>query len=98
MLDPLWTAERFKDLFARFILSLYAPDLVHSHLMFHLLGRSAGVEELYVHVVADNTAAVQLYCHSCDFEVEAEEAHGQAQLLSRPRRLLLHRRLALPGP
>ena len=53
----------------------------------------AGVKHLYVHVVADNRPALQLYCQSCRFEVEAEESPGQAQLLSRPKRLLLHRQL-----
>jgi hypothetical protein len=52
---------------------------------------AAGVEHLYVHVVADNMAAITLYCQRCGFEVEKEETEAFARQLNRPRRLLLHR-------
>lgn len=52
---------------------------------------------MYVHVVANNRPAVQLYCNACSFSIEAEESVSQARLLDRPRRLLLHRCLREPG-
>jgi ribosomal protein S18 acetylase RimI-like enzyme len=53
---------------------------------------SSGVEHLYVHVVADNAPAKRLY-ERLGFAVEAEESEGYARSLSRPRRLILHKRL-----
>lgn len=52
----------------------------------------AGVEHLYVHVVADNTPAHNLYL-SLGYEQEAEETEAFARALRRPRRLLLHKQL-----
>ena len=54
---------------------------------------SEGVRHLYVHVVADNTAAGALYARM-GFEVEAEETESQARGLGRPRRKILHKALA----
>ena len=54
----------------------------------------AGVGHLYVHVVADNTPARELYCSRCGFEVEAEESESYARMLQRPRRMLLGKQLA----
>lgn len=48
------------------------------------------VTDLYVHVVWDNGAAVELY-RGCGFEVEQEESESVARSLNRPRRLLLHK-------
>eukprot|EP00897_Mesotaenium_endlicherianum_P002424 jgi/Mesen1/2209/ME000152S01295 len=48
-----------------------------------------GVEHLYVHVIADNTTAKDLYVR-CGFDLEQEETSEIAHLLARPRRLLLH--------
>jgi ribosomal protein S18 acetylase RimI-like enzyme len=53
-----------------------------------------GVQHMYVHVAADNTAARQLYIEQCGFRVEQEESEGFARALNRPRRLLLWRPLA----
>lgn len=51
---------------------------------------------LYVHVVHDNAAARALYeGASGGFRVESEETEAFARGLARPRRLLLHKRLAL---
>ncbi|KXZ43502.1 hypothetical protein GPECTOR_88g445 [Gonium pectorale] len=52
-----------------------------------------GVEQLYVHVVADNAPAVGLYCGSMGFQVEQTESEGFARSLQRPRRLLLAKQL-----
>lgn len=52
-----------------------------------------GVQHLYVHVVADNTAARQLYIEQCGFQVEQQESEGFARTLNRPRRMLLYRSL-----
>jgi ribosomal protein S18 acetylase RimI-like enzyme len=54
----------------------------------------AGVRHLYVHVVADNAAAVALYGRM-GYEVEAEEGEAQARALGRPRRKILHKRLGV---
>jgi ribosomal protein S18 acetylase RimI-like enzyme len=56
-----------------------------------------GVQHMYVHVVADNRAARQLYIDQCGFQVEQEESEAYARGLNRPRRLLLWRPLAAPG-
>ncbi|GIL53141.1 hypothetical protein Vafri_8812 [Volvox africanus] len=53
------------------------------------VARRSGVEWLYVHVVADNTPAVGLYCNTFGFLVEQSESEGFARSLQRPRRLLL---------
>ncbi|GLI59793.1 hypothetical protein VaNZ11_001757 [Volvox africanus] len=53
------------------------------------VARGSGVEWLYVHVVADNTPAVGLYCNTFGFQVEQSESEGFARSLQRPRRLLL---------
>lgn len=53
----------------------------------------AGVEYLYVHVVADNAPALELYRSGCAFEVEAEESEAYARALQRPRRMLLVKQL-----
>lgn len=53
----------------------------------------SGVEYLYVHVVADNSPALELYRNVCGFEVEAQEAEGYARALQRPRRMLLVKQL-----
>ncbi|KAG2494066.1 hypothetical protein HYH03_007709 [Edaphochlamys debaryana] len=53
------------------------------------VARRQGVEWLYVHVVADNTPAVRLYCNAMGFQVEQEESEAYARSLQRPRRLLL---------
>jgi len=50
------------------------------------------VTDLYVHVVFENRAAVELY-RRCGFEVEQEESESIARSLNRPRRLLLHKRV-----
>ncbi|KAL4857713.1 hypothetical protein ACK3TF_002137 [Chlorella vulgaris] len=50
---------------------------------------AAGVQHLYVHVEACNTAAAALYLSS-GFEVEREETEAVARALNRNRRLLLH--------
>jgi ribosomal protein S18 acetylase RimI-like enzyme len=42
----------------------------------------------YVHVVAENTAAVKLY-ERAGYGVESQETEGFARAASRPRRLLL---------
>lgn len=52
----------------------------------------AGVEHLYVHVVADNTPAHNLYLRA-GYEQEAEETEAFAHSLRRPRRLILHKQL-----
>lgn len=51
-----------------------------------------GVEHLYVHVVADNSPARNLYI-SLGYELEAEETEAFAHALRRPRRQLLHKQL-----
>lgn len=56
------------------------------------LARSRGVEHMYVHVVADNAPAAQLY-RRLGFEREAQESEAFARALRRPRRLLLHKQL-----
>jgi tmRNA-binding protein len=53
---------------------------------------TAGVQHLYVHVVADNTPAHNLYL-SLGYVQEAEETEAFAHSLRRPRRLLLHKQL-----
>ncbi|GIL83451.1 hypothetical protein Vretifemale_12028, partial [Volvox reticuliferus] len=64
-------------------------------LLRHVEGvaRKLGVEWLYVHVVADNTPAVALYCNTFGFQVEQSELEGFARSLQRPRRLLLAKNL-----
>ncbi|KAF8072392.1 Coatomer subunit gamma [Scenedesmus sp. PABB004] len=52
-----------------------------------------GVAHLYVHVVHDNAPARGLYAR-LGYEAEAEETEAFARALRRPRRLLLHKRLA----
>ncbi len=53
-----------------------------------------GVRYLYVHVAADNTAAVELYQGPGGFVLEQEESEAAARALGRPRRLLLVRELS----
>lgn len=52
-----------------------------------------GVRYVYVHVAADNVAAVELYRGPGGFVLEQEESEGNARALGRPRRLLLVREL-----
>jgi ribosomal protein S18 acetylase RimI-like enzyme len=47
---------------------------------------------MYVHVVPDNTPAVELY-KRLGYAVEAEETVAAARALGRPRRLLLCKHL-----
>lgn len=54
-----------------------------------------GVRYMYVHVAADNAAAVQLYMGPGGFGLEQEESEAAARALGRPRRLLLVQELAL---
>ncbi len=54
-----------------------------------------GVTDLYVHVVANNQAAMMLYTKG-GFLYEKEETVLHARMLSRPRRLLLHKRIQTP--
>ncbi|CAK9279398.1 unnamed protein product [Sphagnum jensenii] len=54
-----------------------------------------GVTDLYVHVVANNQAAMMLYTKG-GFLYEKEETVSHARMLSRPRRLLLHKRIQTP--
>lgn len=56
------------------------------------VARQWGVEVLYVHVVADNLPAKELYEKS-GFRVEQAESASAAHMLARPRRLLLRKRL-----
>jgi tmRNA-binding protein len=58
----------------------------------HAAAAAAGVEHMYVHVVADNAPAHSLYL-SLGYQQEAEEAEAFAHALRRPRRLLLHKQL-----
>lgn len=51
-----------------------------------------GIEDLYVHVVAENQPARELY-RTCGFAFEQEETAASARLLCRPRRLLLRNHL-----
>lgn len=51
-----------------------------------------GVQHLYVHVVADNAPAKQLY-QRLGYQVESEESEGFARSLNRPRRLILQKQL-----
>ncbi len=51
--------------------------------------------DLYVHVVANNQAAMTLYTKG-GFLYEKEETVSHARMLSRPRRLLLHKRIQTP--
>ncbi|EFJ45206.1 hypothetical protein VOLCADRAFT_106017 [Volvox carteri f. nagariensis] len=60
------------------------------------VARGAGVQWLYVHVVANNTPAVALYCNALGFQVEQSESEGYARALQRPPRLLLAK--CLTGP
>lgn len=53
-----------------------------------------GVSHVYVHVAADNVAAVELYRGPGGFVLEQEESEGNARVLGRPRRLLLVRSLS----
>ncbi|KAG1660132.1 hypothetical protein FOA52_003792 [Chlamydomonas sp. UWO 241] len=55
--------------------------------------RSAGVEQLYVHMVRSNDPAVSLYRDALGFEAEAEEGVATAQALQRPTRMLLRKAL-----
>ena len=55
--------------------------------------RVAEVEYLYVHVVAENEAAVALYVDLLGFQLESEETASFAHSLGRPRRKLLCKRL-----
>jgi ribosomal protein S18 acetylase RimI-like enzyme len=56
-------------------------------------GQSQGVKCMYVHVEASNAAAKKCYQDVLGFTPEAEETENDERLLSRPRRLLLVRRL-----
>jgi len=56
--------------------------------------REEGVSDLYVHVVADNTPALELYLR-CGFQVEGEESKNLAATSGHARRLLLHQTLVL---
>ena len=51
-----------------------------------------GVSDLYVHVVAENAPALQLYLN-CGFEVESEESKKLAATHNHEPRLLLHQTL-----
>lgn len=53
------------------------------------VSQAQGITHLYVHVVCDNVAAIQLYCQGLGFAKESEESDIFARGLSRPRRLLL---------
>tara|TARA_B100000674_G_C37741486_1_gene869089 strand:- start:603 stop:947 length:345 start_codon:yes stop_codon:yes gene_type:complete len=54
--------------------------------------REEGVSDLYVHVVAENAPALQLYLN-CGFEVESEESKKLAATHNHEPRLLLHQTL-----
>ena len=56
--------------------------------------RAAGVQQLYVHVIADNAAGVSLYKRRCGFAQEQAESEATARALGRPARLLLRRSLS----
>jgi ribosomal protein S18 acetylase RimI-like enzyme len=53
---------------------------------------AAGIEELYVHVLAENHSARKLY-EQMGFVYEKEETPQTARYLGRPKRLLLRTQL-----
>ncbi|GAQ82948.1 hypothetical protein KFL_001300110 [Klebsormidium nitens] len=57
-----------------------------------ILAKEWGIEELYVHVLAENTSARNLYLQM-GFVYEKEETPQTARYLGRPKRLLLRSRL-----
>ena len=59
--------------------------------------RGAGVRQLYVHVIAANTAGVGLYVQR-GFAREQAEGEAAARALGRPARLLLRRGLGAGEP
>lgn len=58
--------------------------------MNHLFRLLFSMQALYVHVVADNFPARNLYEGQLGFKVEQQETETVARALNRPRRLLLY--------
>lgn len=59
-----------------------------SQLILFVVSTHTGALRRYVHVVADNTAAIKLY-ERAGYQVESQETEAYARAASRPRRLLL---------